>query len=109
MKEKTKKNKTLYAIEVKNLNKYFNVYYDKANTLKERMLFFYRNKHEQKRVFENINLKIKKGETVALIGVNGCGKSTLLKLISKIIYPNSGEVLVNGKVASLIELGAGFH
>lgn len=109
MKEKAKKNKTLYAIEVNNLNKYFNVYYDKANTLKERILFFYRNKHEQKKVFENINLKIKKGETVALIGVNGCGKSTLLKLISKIIYPNSGEVLVNGKVASLIELGAGFH
>lgn len=46
---------------------------------------------------------------MALIGVNGCGKSTLLKLFSKIIYPNSGEIKVIGKVASLIELGAGFH
>ncbi len=97
------------AIIVKDVCKKFNVYYDKANTLKERVMFFYRNKHDEKKIFENINLTIKKGETVALIGVNGCGKSTLLKLFSKIIYPNSGEIKVIGKVASLIELGAGFH
>lgn len=109
MKDSKKKDQNKNAIEVKNLYKHFNVYYDKANTLKERLLFFYRNKHNEKKIFENINVNIKKGETVALIGVNGCGKSTLLKLISKIIYPNSGEIKVNGKVASLIELGAGFH
>jgi len=54
-------------------------------------------------------LKINKGETVALIGVNGSGKSTLLKLITKIIYPSKGNIKVNGKLSSLLELGAGFH
>ena len=54
-------------------------------------------------------MEIKKGETVALIGVNGSGKSTLLKLITKIIYPNKGNIKVNGKISSLLELGAGFH
>lgn len=97
------------AIVVKDLYKHFNIYYDKANTLKERIMFFNRNSHDKKQVFDGINLTIKKGETVALIGVNGSGKSTLLKLFSKIIYPNSGTIKMNGKVASLIELGAGFH
>ena len=54
-------------------------------------------------------MKIKKGETVALIGVNGSGKSTLLKLMTKIIYPNEGKITTNGKLTSLLELGAGFH
>lgn len=60
-------------------------------------------------VLENINIDIKKGETVALIGVNGSGKSTLLKLMTKIIYPNQGTIETNGKLTSLLELGAGFH
>lgn len=97
------------VITVKNLNKYFNVYYDKANTLKERLIFWNRNNHEKKIVFDNINLTINKGETVALIGVNGSGKSTLLKLMTKIIYPNKGSITIKGKVVSLLELGAGFH
>ncbi len=97
------------VIRAKNLNKHFNVYYDKANTLKERMIFFNRNKKEVREVLKDINLEIKKGETVALIGVNGSGKSTLLKLMTKIIYPNSGTITVKGKLTSLLELGAGFH
>ncbi len=98
-----------YAICVKNVYKNFNVYLDKANTLKERLLFFYRNKKEKREVLKNINLNIKKGETVALIGTNGSGKSTLLKLMTKILYPNSGIIEINGKLTSLLELGAGFH
>lgn len=98
-----------YAICVKNVHKYFNVYLDKANTLKERLLFFSRNKKEKREVLKNINLNIKKGETVALIGTNGSGKSTLLKLMTKILYPNSGIIEINGKLTSLLELGAGFH
>ena len=104
-----KKNTENYAIEVKNVTKYFKLYYDKPNTLKERFLFFNGSKVEKKVVLKNINLKIKKGETVALIGVNGSGKSTLLKLMTKIIYPNQGEININGKLTSLLELGAGFH
>ena len=73
------------------------------------MLFWKRNRKEVREVLKGINLNIKKGEAVALIGVNGSGKSTLLKLMTKIIYPNKGKILINGKLTSLLELGAGFH
>ena len=98
-----------YAIEVINVTKKFKIYYDKASTLKEHLLFWKRNKSEEFVALKNINVKIKKGETVGLIGVNGSGKSTLLKLMTKIIYPTSGKVITHGKLTSLLELGAGFH
>lgn len=97
------------AIVIKNMSKNFIIYGDKANTLKERLIRLGKNKKEVRNVLKNINIEIKKGETVALIGVNGSGKSTLLKLITKIIYPNKGSIKVNGKISSLLELGAGFH
>ncbi len=97
-------------IIVDNVNKTFNVYLDRANTIKEKLLFlFTRNRKEKREVLKNINLKIKQGEVVALIGTNGSGKSTLLKLMTKIIYPNKGKIITNGKLTSLLELGAGFH
>ena len=83
--------------------------YDKPFTLKERLLFWKNTKVGYHNVLQGINLKIKKGETVALIGVNGSGKSTLLKLMTKIYYPTTGKIDVNGKLTSLLELGAGFH
>ena len=82
---------------------------DKANSLKEKLLFWNRNKKEKREVLKDINLTIKNGEAVALIGVNGSGKSTLLKLMTKIIYPNKGKITTYGKLTSLLELGAGFH
>ena len=97
------------AIEVKNMTKKFKVYYDKPNTLKEKLVFWKNNKADVRTVLKDINVNIKKGETVALIGTNGSGKSTLLKLMTKIIYPTSGTVKTNGKLTSLLELGAGFH
>ena len=101
--------KANYAIKVTNMTKTFKLYSDKANTLKERLVRGWKSKPEIRTVLENIDLTIKKGETVALIGVNGSGKSTLLKLMTKIIYPNKGKVETNGKLTSLLELGAGFH
>ena len=98
-----------YSIEIQDVYKTFNVYLDKANSLKEKLLFWQRNKKEVREVLKGINLNIKKGEAVALIGVNGSGKSTLLKLMTKIIYPNKGEIITHGKLTSLLELGAGFH
>ena len=98
-----------YAICVKDVYKSFNVYLDKANTIKEKLLFLSRNRKEKRKVLKGINLNIKKGEAVALIGTNGSGKSTLLKLMTKILYPNSGTIEINGKLTSLLELGAGFH
>ena len=97
------------AIEVKDMSKDFKVYYDKPNTLKEKIVFWKNNKSEVRHVLKNINLDIKKGETVALIGTNGSGKSTLLKLMTKIIYPTKGRIITHGKLTSLLELGAGFH
>ena len=98
------------TIIVKGVYKDFKLFYDKANTLKEKILFFKkRDKNEIIHILKDINLTIKKGETVALIGVNGSGKSTLLKLMTKIMYPNKGKITVNGKLTSLLELGAGFH
>ena len=98
------------AILISDLSKDFRIYYDKTNSIKEKIISgLKRNKHERRTVLKNINLEIKKGETIALIGTNGSGKSTLLKLISKIIFPNKGKIETNGKLVSLLELGAGFH
>ena len=105
-----KENEDDIAIKVDHVYKSFNIYYDRANTLKERVLFWKRNKRREKRkILKDINLEIKKGETVALIGVNGSGKSTLLKLMTQIIFPNKGTIETHGKLTSLLELGAGFH
>lgn len=103
------KNKSEYVIDVDNVYKSFNVYYDKSNTLKERLIFWKKSRKEKREILKGVTLKIKKGEVVGLIGVNGSGKSTLLKLMTKIIYPNSGTVKTDGKLTSLLELGAGFH
>ena len=100
------------AIKVEHVYKDFKLYYDKAHTLKEKILFFSKKNKDKNNilhVLQDINLEINKGESVALIGINGSGKSTLLKLMTKIIYPNKGKITVNGKLTSLLELGAGFH
>lgn len=100
------------AIKVSHVSKDFKLYYDKANTLKEKLLFFSkknRDKNDIHHVLKDISLNIEKGESVALIGTNGSGKSTLLKLMTKIIYPTKGRITTNGKLTSLLELGAGFH
>ena len=96
-------------IIVEHVYKTFNIYMDKANSLKEKMLFWKRNRKEKREVLKDINITIKNGEAVGLIGVNGSGKSTLLKLMTKIIYPNQGKIETYGKLTSLLELGAGFH
>ena len=97
------------AIEVNNITKKFKVYLDKGHTLKERTLFRSRRKYEERNVLNGISFEVKKGEAIGLIGHNGCGKSTTLKLLTKIMYPDSGTIEMRGRISSLIELGAGFH
>ena len=98
------------AISVENVEKSFKIYKDKGFTLKERVLFFKsRNAYVKNNILKGISFDIEKGDILGIVGKNGSGKSTLLKLITKIIYPDSGSIKINGKVSSLIELGAGFH
>ncbi len=97
------------SIEVHNVSKAFKVYKDKGNTLKEKMLFWSRNQYELREVLKGISFSVKSGEAIGLIGHNGCGKSTTLKLLTRIMYPDSGTIEMRGRVSSLIELGAGFH
>ena len=97
------------VIEVKDVKKKFKIYRDKGKMLKERAINWSRNKYAERWVLNGISFNIKKGEAVGLIGHNGCGKSTTLKLLTKIMYPDSGTIEMNGRVSSLLELGAGFH
>ena len=99
----------MVVIELKNVSKKFRLYHEKTRSLKERILGRSKNVYEELWALKDVNLIIKKGETAGIIGVNGSGKSTLLKLIAKILYPTTGEIITSGKIATLIELGAGFH
>ena len=97
------------AIEVHDLAKNFRIYFDKGHTLKELTLFSKRRRYEERKVLNGISFSVKRGEAIGLIGHNGCGKSTTLKLLTRIMYPDSGTIEMRGRVSSLIELGAGFH
>ena len=98
-----------YAIEIQDVYKKFKIYSDKNTTLKEKIIFKSRSYTEDRGVLKGINFKVKKGEAIGLIGENGAGKSTMLKLMSRIIYPDKGNIKMQGRISSLIELGAGFH
>ncbi|MCD8069189.1 MAG: ABC transporter ATP-binding protein, partial [Lachnospiraceae bacterium] len=98
-----------YAIEVNHISKSFKVYLDKGHEIKDFVTSSKRRKYESRAVLKDISFKVRKGEAIGLIGHNGCGKSTTLKLLTRIMYPDSGTIKMNGRVSSLIELGAGFH
>lgn len=97
------------VISVRGVSKSFRVHLEKSQTLKEKVLYAGRSRHRDFVALRDVSVDVAKGESLGLIGVNGSGKSTLLKLISKILYPDSGTVAVHGRVSSLLELGAGFH
>ncbi|MCL2087871.1 MAG: ABC transporter ATP-binding protein [Oscillospiraceae bacterium] len=99
----------MQVINVEGVSKKFKIYKDKPASLKDKVIHWRRNTHEDFWALRDVNLTIQKGETVGLIGQNGSGKSTLLKLLTRIMYPTSGTVKIDGRVSSLIELGAGFH
>ena len=96
------------AIIVDHVKKHFKVFLDKGQSFKERLLFRNRRRYENRQVLRDISFTVKRGEAVGLIGHNGCGKSTTLKLLTRILYPDSGTITIKGRVSSLIELGAGF-
>ena len=97
------------SIKVENLSKCYQIY-DKPRDRLLQMLS--RGRKQYFREFwalKDVSFEIKKGETVGIIGPNGSGKSTLLQLLCGILYPTSGKIIINGKVAALLELGAGFN
>ncbi len=103
-------------IELKSVWKKYSKKLTSFNSLREDIISLFKTKKEENIlkkdefwVLKNFSLKVKKGEVIGLYGPNGSGKSTILKLIANVTYPDKGEIIVNGKIAPLIEIGAGFH
>lgn len=96
------------VIKISNLVKEYKMYSKKKDRLLEAVLPGYK-KHSTFRAMDNLDLEIKKGEVLGILGKNGAGKSTLLKMITGVVNPTSGTIEVNGKISSLLELGAAFN
>lgn len=100
------------VVEVLEVSKSFEYVKEPYKSLKQSFVEFMRGTNVENRrfqVLQSITFSVSKGEILGIIGSNGAGKSTLLKVISGILYPNSGKIFIRGSVAPLIELGAGFH
>ncbi|OBR64337.1 hypothetical protein A7K91_12540 [Paenibacillus oryzae] len=96
-------------IKVSNLTKIYKMYPKPSNRLQEIMLFNKVKLHKVHAALNNISFSVTKNQTLGIIGENGSGKSTLLKIIAGTLKPSSGEVVINGRISSLLELGAGFN
>jgi ABC-2 type transport system ATP-binding protein len=97
------------AIEVRSVSKQFKLYHEHYTSLKERFVNYGRIPYEPFMALEDVDFDVEAGSTVGILGHNGCGKSTLLKCIAGILQPTRGELVTRGRVAALLELGAGFN
>ncbi len=108
MEEKIEEKNNENVIEIKNLCKQYKMYHRKKDRLLEILLPKY-EKHSTFTAMEGFDLELKKGEILGILGRNGAGKSTLLKMITGVVVPTSGEIKINGKISSLLELGTAFN
>jgi lipopolysaccharide transport system ATP-binding protein len=97
------------AVEVEGVSKRFRLYHEKFTSLKERILHGGRVPYQDFWALRDIDLRVETGESIGLLGHNGSGKSTLLKCIAGILRPTAGEIRTTGRMAALLELGAGFQ
>lgn len=97
------------AIAVENVCKVYKLYDKPMDRLKEALGLTRKKKYHEHFALSNVNFHIKKGECVGIIGTNGSGKSTILKIITGVLNPTSGNVVVDGRISALLELGAGFN
>lgn len=96
------------VIEIKNISKIYNLYNKPSDRLKE-ALYARQSRHTEFAALNDVSFNVNKGEILGIIGKNGSGKSTILKIITSVLTPTSGECIVKGKIAALLELGAGFN
>ena len=97
------------AVELKDVSKIYRLYDKPTDRVKEALLPFKKRYSRDFYALKSINLTVRRGDTVGFIGRNGAGKSTILKIITGVLTPTAGTVYVNGRIASLLELGAGFN
>ena len=97
------------AISVNNISKMYKLYENPMDRLKESLGLTRKKRYKEHYALNNVSFQVKKGETVGIIGTNGSGKSTILKIITGVLNPTQGEVVVDGRISALLELGAGFN
>jgi ABC-2 type transport system ATP-binding protein len=97
------------AVEISGVGKRFRLSHERYSSLKERAIHLGKIHYDDLWALKDVNLEIPQGETIGLLGHNGSGKSTLLKCIAGILQPTTGEIRTAGRLAALLELGAGFH
>lgn len=97
------------AIKVKDVKKVYKLYDKPRDRMVEALGFGKKKIHKEHQALKGVSLNIYRGETVGIIGTNGSGKSTILKIITGVLNPTEGEVIVDGRISALLELGAGFN
>jgi ABC-2 type transport system ATP-binding protein len=97
------------AVDIQDVSKRFRLYHEKYTSLKEKVIHAGRTPYDDLWALDHVSFEVKEGETVGVLGRNGSGKSTMLKCICGVLQPTSGQVVVRGKLAGLLELGAGFQ
>ncbi len=97
------------AISVNNITKLYKLYEKPTDRLKESLGFSKQKKYKEVYALSDVSFDVRKGECVGIIGTNGSGKSTILKIITGVLNPTMGSVVVNGRISALLELGAGFN